>query len=197
MEIISSATAQTCEGELKQITQRGNWGLSEAEYISIIAEKTGAFFCAACALGAMQAGAGPAQVDVLSEYGRKTGIAFQITDDLLDLTGDQDKTGKPIGSDLNEHKFTLPVIRLLDVADKKDKELARKVLCEWQEKGRANNHHRKNLLTALRRYDCLSYAQKRAGEFVEQAVEAIKGLRPNSEADGLVEVARFVVNRVS
>ena len=87
---------RTCEGELRQISQRGNWSLSEPEYIEIIAGKTAALFEGACAAGAVLTGAGESTVQALAAYGRNTGIAFQITDDLLDLVGEQDKTGKPV-----------------------------------------------------------------------------------------------------
>ena len=75
--------------------------MSEPEYIEIIAGKTAALFEGACAAGAVLAGAGESTVQALAAYGRNMGIAFQITDDLLDLVGEQDKTGKPVGNDLD------------------------------------------------------------------------------------------------
>jgi octaprenyl-diphosphate synthase len=128
-EVIASFAARTCEGELRQIAQRGNWRLSESEYIEIIAEKTAAMFSGACVLGAMLAGAGKSQVQMLADYGRKTGIAFQITDDLLDLIGDETQTGKQVGNDLDKNKLTLPVIHFLQVADEANRGETEKLLC--------------------------------------------------------------------
>ena len=196
-EIIARATSQTCEGELKQISQRGNWKLSESEYIGIIAEKTASFFSAACVLGAKQSGAGEKQVRALAQYGHKTGIAFQITDDLLDLVGDHVKTGKSVGNDLDKNKLTLPMINFLEVADKKDKELAKRVLCGNGDKSALTRRDRAVLLTKLRKNGCLSYAQRRAQEFADQAIEAISGLKRNKGTRGLIDIARFVVERTA
>ena len=70
-------------------------------------------FSASCVLGAIQSGASQKQEKALAEYGRKIGIAFQITDDLLDLAGDRKKTGKQVGNDMDKNKLTLPLINLL------------------------------------------------------------------------------------
>lgn len=185
-KMIASAAARTCEGELRQIAQRGNWQISESEYIGIIAEKTAALFGAACGLGAMLAGASEPQMQILSDYGRNTGIAFQITDDLLDLTGDRNKTGKSVGSDLDKGKLTLPMIHLLDTAGVK----AGKTL-------HANRRQRAKLLTCLRNNGCLAYAQNRAQEFAQRAIAALGGIGENAGREALIETARFVVRRTA
>lgn len=198
-EVIASSAARTCEGELRQIAQRGNWRLSESEYIEIIAEKTAAMFSGACELGAMLAGAGKPQVQMLADYGRKTGIAFQITDDLLDLTGDQDKTGKSVGSDLDRNKLTLPLIHFLQVADEEDKGGARGLLC-CDGSGRTKKpatQGRSALVKKLKRYGSLAYAQRRAEELAEEAMGAIAKLKDSDAKLALIETARFVVRRTA
>jgi geranylgeranyl pyrophosphate synthase len=189
--MIASAVVQTCEGELRQIAQRGNWELSESEYIGIIAEKTAALFSAACAVGAILAGADEKQVKMLADYGHNTGIAFQITDDLLDLVGDKKKTGKTVGSDLDKDKLTLPVIHLLSTAGRKmGKSLFGKPGDEP-----INRHRRADLLARLRNNGCLAYAQKRAEEFAQRAIAAIEGLRRSEGRTALIETARFAARR--
>jgi octaprenyl-diphosphate synthase len=194
-QMIASAAAQTCEGELKQIARRGSWQLGELEYIGIIAEKTAALFDGACVLGAMLAGAGKSQVKMLAEYGRKTGIAFQITDDLLDLVGDQDKTGKSVGNDLDNHKLTLPLIHFLQVANEIDKSKVKQI-CTHQA-GKVGVKDKTMLIEKLTAYGSLSYAQHRAEELVEEAVVAISKLKDSDAKHALIETARFVVRRTA
>jgi octaprenyl-diphosphate synthase len=189
-KMIASAAAQTCEGELRQIAQMGNWGLSESEYIRIIAEKTAALFGVACKLGAMLAGANEPQVQMLADYGRNTGIAFQITDDLLDLVGDQDKTGKPVGSDLEHSKLTLPLIHLLKTAGEANKEMVRQVLAQ-QPTCAANN----TLLEKLHACGSIEYARGRAKEFVERAIAAIEEIGESEGKNALIELSRFAAQR--
>ncbi len=198
-EVIASSAARTCEGELRQIAQRGNSRLSESEYIEIIAEKTAALFGGACVLGAMLAGAAKSQVQMLADYGRKTGIAFQITDDLLDLTGDQDKTGKSVGNDIDKNKLTLPLIHFLQVADEEDKGGARELLsCDGSgqiKKPKAQG--RPALVEKLKRYGSLAYAQSRAEGLAEEATGAIAKLKDSDAKRALIETARFVVRRTA
>lgn len=193
-KMVASAAAQTCEGELRQTAQRGNWRLSESEYIGIITEKTAALFGAACVLGAMLAGADESQVQMLSDYGRKTGIAFQITDDLLDLTGDQDKTGKSVGTDLERGKLTLPIIHLLRTAGEADKEIVRQILvARW--KGERTGDGR--LDEKLRACGSIEYARSRAQKFAEQAITLIEGFSESQGKYALTELSRFAVQRTA
>jgi octaprenyl-diphosphate synthase len=191
-EIIALSAMRTCEGELRQISQRGNWSLSEPEYIEIIAGKTAALFEGACATGAVLAGAGESTVQALAAYGRNTGIAFQITDDLLDLVGEQDKTGKAAGNDLDHNKLTLPLIHLLKTAGKTEKEKIKQILS--QQKGDAG---RMELVARLNACGSIEYARTRAEEFVGQAITAIAGIGDNRGSKSLVETARFIVGRTA
>ena len=197
MGIIAAATAKTCEGEIRQIAQRGNWVFNEREYLDVIAEKTAALFEASCMLGAIQSGASRKQEKAIGEYGRKVGIAFQITDDLLDLAGDRKKTGKAVGNDLDKNKMTLPVINFLQAADKSEKGLVRRVLSRNGDKSAISIAERKDLLEKLKENGCLSYASRRAGKFIDDAVEAISVLKPNKATKGLIEISRFVVERTA
>lgn len=191
-EIIAVASMRTCEGELRQISQRGNWLLSEPEYIEIIAGKTAALFEGACAVGAVLAGADELTVQALASYGRNVGISFQITDDLLDLVGEQDKTGKPAGNDLDRDKLTLPLIHLLKTAGEAEKLKVKQILS--RQNGDAG---RMDLIEKLNTCGSIEYARKRAEEFVGQAITAIAGVGDNRGSKSLVETARFITSRTS
>src|SRR5262245_20100774 len=113
-ELIGEATNRVCEGELQQTIERGNLSLNEDEYFEIIDKKTAALTACCCHLGALYADAEPAVVERLANYGRLLGMAFQVADDLLDLTGREQTAGKTLGTDLDQLKLTLPLIYMLD-----------------------------------------------------------------------------------
>jgi octaprenyl-diphosphate synthase len=194
-EMIASAALRTCEGEIRQMAQRGNLQLSEPEYIDIIAEKSAALFSGACAVGAVLAGAKEPQVQMLADYGREMGIAFQITDDLLDLVGDQDKTGKPLGSDVDKNNLTLPLIHFLRSANEQDKDWATELMhCDGK---KAGSQGKLSLVEKLKSYGSLAYAQRRAEEFAEEAIGTIADLKDGNAKHALIETARFVVRRTT
>src|SRR6266568_4164137 len=111
--LIGEATNRVCEGELHQTVQRGNWTLTERDYLDIVEAKTAELTSCCARLGALYSGAEPEIVESLARYGRWLGIAFQIADDLLDLVGEEKATGKSLGTDVEQQKLTLPLIRLL------------------------------------------------------------------------------------
>ncbi len=99
---IGRATNKVCEGELRQVGQRGNFALTEEDYLEIVRGKTAELCACATHLGGYYAGATPDQCSRLEAFGLDLGIAFQIADDLLDLTGEEAHTGKSLGTDLEK-----------------------------------------------------------------------------------------------
>ncbi len=195
-EKIASAAAQTCEGELRQIAERGNRGLGETEYIEIISQKTAALFEVACVLGGMLARADESRVQALADYGRKTGIAFQITDDVLDLIGEESEIGKPVGSDLGERNLTLPIIHLLRTAVEGDRTTVKRILdAPVPRETEAGINEWSLLAEKLRTHGSIEYAQKRAREFAGEAIAAIAKLRESDGKTALIEISRFVTER--
>jgi octaprenyl-diphosphate synthase len=184
VKIIATAAARTCEGELRQIAQRENWQLNETEYIDIITEKSAALLSSCCYLGGFLGGAGETEVQLLSDFGLNLGIAFQITDDLLDIIGDEVKMGKTLGSDVDKNKLTLAVIHLLGVMDEKGRNAVINSLC-----------NKAGLVEMLRSYGSLEYAYSRAQEFVTKAIGPLAGLRENVAKEALIETARFIGRR--
>src|SRR5688572_28856047 len=120
--LIGKATNIVCEGELRQKGSRGNFRLSEAEYLEIVEAKTAELTAVSCRLGALFAGADERLAEQMGGFGRDLGIAFQIADDLLDVLGEEATTGKSLGSDLELQKPTLPIIRALEIATPADRD---------------------------------------------------------------------------
>src|SRR4051812_20548974 len=125
---IGRATNLVCEGEMQQVHHRGNLDLDEDAYFAIIRGKTAELTAVSCRLGAHYAGADAATVEAMERYGRDLGIAFQIADDVLDLWGEERKTGKTLGTDLEKQKLTLPLIRLLATAPAATSDRVRRLL---------------------------------------------------------------------
>ena len=188
-QALAEASRVMCEGELRQIATRGNYDLSEDDYLSIIADKTAVLYACCCRLGARFAGAGAEAEDALDRYGHQLGIAFQIVDDVLDVLGDEDTTGKSLGTDLAKQKPTLPVIRLLQKADPGRRGEITASL------SRGDNHQREALRPWLDHFDAVGYARRRACEFIRSAVARLAPLPGSTAKDCLVRIAEFVVTR--
>jgi octaprenyl-diphosphate synthase len=188
IKVIAAAAARTCEGELRQIIQRENWQLSESEYIEIITEKSAALFRSCCYLGGLLAGAGERQLEALAEFGHNFGVAFQMTDDLLDIIGDEGKTGKTLGSDVNKNKLTLAIIHLLRTVDESGK-------IGVKEELNAGGKSREKLVKMLKQHGSFEYVRSRVQEFVAKAIASLRDLEESDAKDALIETARFVAGR--
>jgi octaprenyl-diphosphate synthase len=186
--LIGEATDRVCEGELCQVLQRGNLELGEAEYFDIIDGKTAELTSCCCRLGARYAGADPEVVEALARFGRDVGLAFQIADDLLDLIGDERVTGKSLGSDLEQGKLTLSLIRLLQGPDP----LAGRVR---QILHGADNHKREALRPCLDEGGALDYARRRAEGLAERARRELACLPPSPCRAALEAITVRVVHR--
>ncbi len=187
---IADTAVRVCLGELRQASQRWNWQLTEQEYISIISDKSASFFSGCCRMGGLLAEAATAQIDALDRFGLCTGIAFQIVDDLLDISGDEAQTGKTPQCDLYKSKLTLAVIHLLASVDTAEREDVYALLHDPAgSKGRLDE--------MLARYGSMEYAQKRARDYVRQAIGALADLPEGEARDALVDTAHFMVERAA
>jgi len=128
MDVLSETTTTMSEGEVLQLMQIQNSDITEAEYFRLVECKTGVLISASCRLGAIISKAPLSQEDALTAYGKKLGLAFQITDDTLDYAADQKQLGKVLGKDLDEGKVTLPLIFLMRKADAGEKDNMKNIL---------------------------------------------------------------------
>jgi geranylgeranyl pyrophosphate synthase len=218
-DIIARMAVRICEGALREVTERQNWQLSESEYIDIITEKSATLFSSCCLLGGHLAGAGETQIRSLADFGLNIGIAFQITDDLLDLTGDGGKTDKTPGIDFDNNKLTLAVIHLLRAIDEREKnsvinsylenpvgssmtnnsmtakgEIPDRLDCEACLE-RDVKCRKEGLAEMLGRLGSMEYAYSRAQEFVTKALDALTDLNEGKAKDALVETAKYIGRR--
>jgi geranylgeranyl pyrophosphate synthase len=112
--ILAATLADITDGEVLQHRAVGRLDLPFADYVEIAVKKTAALFAASAECGAIVSGASPLRVRALHDFGLYYGIAFQMLDDLLDLTASEAELGKPVGNDLDEHKMTAPIVLALE-----------------------------------------------------------------------------------
>jgi len=189
-QAIGRATNTVCEGELRQKGSRGDFNLSERDYLEIIAAKTAELCACSCQLGARYAGGADDVVDRFASYGRDLGIAFQIADDVLDLRGDESTVGKSLGTDLAQQKPTLPIIRLLQVIDPESREQVLSML-HPEALGTGSD-----LIDLLRQHGAIEYALETAHRYARRAAAAIDLDGADSAALRTLQMLTdFVVNR--
>ena len=190
LDLLIGLTQQMVEGELLQIQKLGR-PVSESEYYDLIFRKTACLFSVSMQLGATLAGATPAQFEALAKYGRSVGLAFQIVDDVLDLTATEEVLGKPVASDLREGKTTLPVIHSLAHGTAGDREIILNVL----EDGGFLRSTRQQLQELLHRNGSVEYAMIEAGRYAEQARESLSHIEDSDFKRALLSMPDFVVAR--
>ena len=187
--LIGSTTNTVCEGELLQVCQRNNCRLTEQQYFDIITRKTASLISTCCLLGAKFAGAKPALITSFEAFGLSLGVAFQIIDDVLDVTGNEGEMGKTLGRDLEEGKITLPLIHLLQHGSPGDREEAWHILSN----GHLNRVAR--IRELVLRNDSFTHAIETARRYVRAALDNLADL-PESEARrALTRMAGFVIRR--
>lgn len=189
LRIVSRVTNEMTVGEMRQLAAHDALRFTEEEYGYLIRAKTASLFSAACELGAMRAS--PARREALRAYGHALGMAFQITDDLLDYTEGEAVTGKPSGLDLKEHKVTLPLIAALPRLAPEDR---REVEALFAEKEPADERVA-GVIELVGRAGGLAYARERATEWAELAEAALEELPRSQARDALRDAIVYAVER--
>jgi len=190
LDLLIGLTQQMVEGELMQMEKLGK-AISQAEHLDLIYRKTACLFSVSMKLGAVLGRANEADEDRLGEYGRNLGLAFQIVDDVLDLTASEDVLGKPVASDLREGKVTMAVIHALDHCTSAERKIIETVL---EERSFTSVTHR-DVLDILERYGSVDYAMSSANEHAEQARRAIAHFPDSEIKRALLWIPDFVVGR--
>jgi octaprenyl-diphosphate synthase len=193
LRILSNASATIAEGEVLQLTAAQDLRTDESVYLQVVRGKTAALFSAATEVGGVIAGADPAHVQALFDYGDALGIAFQIVDDLLDYQGDSKATGKNVGDDFRERKLTLPVIKAVAKADAEERAFWVKTI----EKGRQDEGDLDHALALLEKHGALVATREDALAWAGKAKAAIATLPEHPIRQMLIDLADYVVARVN
>ena len=187
--LVGEAARLVCEGEMRQVLQRDILDLDEETYIDILRGKTAELCRASCQLGAKHAGGDEKQIEALGCFGNALGIAFQIADDFLDLWGEVETVGKTLGTDIEQGKMTLPLIRLLETSSEQVKREVVEIL-------RGPSGVR---VDQIRPYveasDARQYTEQTAKRFHQQALDALDAIEPSLSKEALIAIANFSIDR--
>jgi octaprenyl-diphosphate synthase len=190
---VAHASMVLCSGELLQLHHRKDFSLDVATYFEIIDRKTAVLIAASCELGAAQSGAPPAVCADCREIGRQLGIAFQIQDDILDLTGAESVVGKSVGKDLEKGKLTLPLVHHLSCVSPRDRTATLDLLARRASGDDPSAASR--LVDALESTGSLVHAREQAFVLVSRAKELLRRLHRSDARTLLLEMADAVVAR--
>ena len=192
LDILANASATIAEGEVLQLTASQDLATTEETYLKVVRGKTAALFSAATEVGGVIAGAEEAHVTALFAYGDALGIAFQIVDDLLDVVGDAEKTGKNIGDDFRERKLTLPFIKAISKADDSEISFWKRTI----EKGDQRDGDLEHALALLHKHDVIEETRSEAFRWAETAQSALAQLPSHEIKDHLYALSEHVVKRL-
>lgn len=186
---LSANAIRMTESEILQASAEGDLASWETNYWRIIRDKTAGFMAACCECGALLAGSEPQVRERLCEYGVQLGLAFQITDDVLDISGDRALTGKETGTDLVHGKFTLPV--LLALRDEDESGELRAILAN----GKLSRSQAEDVAARVIRSGALDDARLAALDCSEEAIKQLCDVPRSQYTEALIALAGFVISR--
>jgi octaprenyl-diphosphate synthase len=189
LRVLSRVTNEMTVGEMRQLAQYDALEFTDSDYEVTIRSKTATLLSAACETGALRAE--PAARRALRDYGDALGMAFQITDDLLDYTEEETVTGKPSGRDLREHKVTLPLIAALRHASQSE----RRAVAELFAAPEPAAGQVSEVVAVVARHGGLDYARERADAYARDAESALETLQPSAARDALLGAIAYAVER--
>jgi octaprenyl-diphosphate synthase len=190
LDILTRVTRKMTEGELLQLTLLSDADVTEAQYLDVLKRKTAYLFSASCEIGAILGSATEQQQKALRDYGLSLGTAFQLIDDVLDFTSNEEALGKAAGADLLGGKVTLPLIYLREF-EPEWRETIQTVLRE----GKYGTIRQQDLLEAITRTGALERARKRANEYAEDARSALDNLPESEYTDSLRALPTYILDR--
>ena len=190
LDVLIHLTQQMVEGELLQMEKLGRC-ISREEHYDLIYRKTACLFATSMRLGGILGHATAEQEESLSEYGRHLGLAFQLVDDVLDLTASEEVLGKPVASDLREGKATLAVIHALEHCDAGERSIIETVLRE-RAFGTVTHAH---ILDILQRHGSIEAAYATARMHADAARKALSSFKESDAKRALLWAPEFVTER--
>lgn len=186
LKVLTDVICSMCEGEINQNRSTFNADQKESDYLGRIAQKTADFLAASCELGALAANLSSAEVQAFREYGYSLGMAFQITDDILDITSSSEELGKPVGNDLRQGIVTLPVIYALENSVHKAE------LRDIVQTANMSEEKIKRGLAIIQETDAIEYSYSRVADYLQNARNVIPDSVILEHKEAFSAVADFV-----
>ena len=191
LRILSDASAIIAQGEVLQLSTANNIDTTMDEYMAVIKAKTAALFAAACEVGPVIADGHTGQAEAMAEYGMNLGIAFQIVDDVLDYSANQEKLGKTIGDDFREGKMTAPVLYAIEDADEEEKSFWARVIGD----NNKNDDDLGRAIGLMQKHDTLERSMTLARDYAKKAEEALSIAPDGTLKNMLSALITFTIER--
>jgi len=184
-------TQKMVEGELMQLTVLGKSKITEQQLLDIVERKTAYLFSGCMKLPAIAVGVNHGSAERLAEIGKSLGMAFQLVDDLLDLTSTKDVLGKPVASDLKEGKMTLPVFFAIHNGRPEDTMKVQTVLDERE----FRSVDRAEILGLVERSDGLERTRNLAEQYARRAIQLLEEFPPSIYREAMIRIPEFILKR--
>jgi len=191
LDILIDLTQKMVEGELLQLAKIGRIDVSEEDALRLATYKTACLFSGCARLGAVLGGFEGAEENALAEYGRYSGLAFQLVDDLLDFTASAQQLGKPVLSDLKEGKVTLPLIYAMENGHRDARELVARVLAEKE----FDSVKPETIVALVHDSGALDRARNLAHEYAHRAKACLNGHAVSDYSRALSTLPDFILER--
>lgn len=190
LDTISETVRAMSEGEIYQMEKARRMDITEEDYYDIIRGKTASLISSCCVVGALSVKADESVVEKMRNFGTSAGIAFQIKDDIFDYQLNN-KTGKPSGNDIQEHKMTLPLIHLLKtISPAERRKIIRKI------KYRSDDvSERMEIINMVHQNKCLEYAEEKMDGFVKEAMTQLDGIADSEALRSLKDLVYYCITR--
>lgn len=192
-QIMAVAATKLAEGQINESINLGNLNITEEKYFEIISGKTAYFFGAGAKCAAIAANADPKTIDSMFDFAYNVGMAFQITDDILDLIGSEESMGKPVFTDIKHNAITLPIIYALLSDDTKMVNHLRLVMNGQRQDKESIDIAKAFILNS----GGIDYSVSRAKKFMDNAMAALKNTRKTPDLEILLELASSIISRIS
>nr|HMT09771.1 polyprenyl synthetase family protein [Pyrinomonadaceae bacterium] len=190
LDILTSLTRKMTEGEIIQMTMIARLDISVEDYFNILRRKTAYLFSACCEIGAIQAKSDDTTKAAMRNFGLDLGIAFQLADDLLDLTADSESLGKNAGADLLEGKLTLPLIKLVE-AEPKMRAVFERIMLD----GNYDSFSRDQIRERLESAGIIDDMKAEARTFLHRAKKSLDVLPETKYRYALEAILNFIIER--
>ena len=191
LSILSRASTLIAEGEVLQLTTQNDTETGETQYLEVIKAKTAQLFAAACRIGAIIAARPKVEEDALETFGMNLGIAFQLTDDVLDYSAKQMALGKTVGDDFREGKITLPVILAFRRGDEAERAFWRRTLETLDQR----QDDLERAVDLMEKHKALADTVERARHYGAIARDGLGIFADGPEKSALVEIIDFCIER--
>ena len=186
--VLSATLADICDGEVLQLQALGNLDLPLETYVEIARKKTASLFAASAQCGAVMGGGRSREIAALREFGESFGVAFQMKDDLLDMTADERSLGKPAGNDLTERKTTVPLIAALASGDRSFRAAVRRFYDDGA------NDAIPAIVNGIEREGGLAATRTLIGRFVAEAKRALEPIPASAAKRELVKLTEALAS---